>query len=270
MTSLNNIDRLVAEARQLLSTAYVGRQMTGVETIGSTNEEGVRLAEQGCIEGHVVIANHQTAGRGRFNRQWIDADADNLLFSLILFPEISHTLIPLLGLSAALAVSETIESVVPDAKATIKWPNDVLIGERKTCGILLESRRRSKNKHPSVILGIGLNVNQKHFPQSLEEYATSLRLASGVELDRARVLAGILNRFELHYESLKGEGYKNIVRHYQKRMMYLDQAVRFTYGAFGSSTTGILLGIDDTGSLRLRIDEKEQTFHAGEITFNKN
>jgi BirA family biotin operon repressor/biotin-[acetyl-CoA-carboxylase] ligase len=171
-------------------------------SVGSTNDEILRRAAEGAREGLVIAADQQTAGRGRQGRSWWDAPGNSLLFSVLLRPSIPLARFPLLGIAMACAVAEA-GSEAAGEPLSVKWPNDVLHGGRKLCGVLAEARPggaaggRGAPGHVLAI-GTGINVNQRagDFPADLRDRATSLREAAGGRaLDRRPILADVLARF---------------------------------------------------------------------------
>ena len=163
-----------------------------VEVVGeitSTNDELLRRGEEGAPEGTLLFAERQTAGRGQFQRPWDSAPGLGLWFSLLLRLEINDTMIPLLSAFPAVALVNTLESL--GIGSGIKKPNDLLIGNRKVAGILVETR---PGKHPFAVIGIGLNVNHSiaDFPVELQDRATSLALVAGSPVDRNAVAASLV------------------------------------------------------------------------------
>lgn len=163
-------------------------------SVDSTNDEVLRRAAEGAPEGLVVAADTQTAGRGRHGRAWQDQPGRSLLFSLLLRPELAPPSWPLLALAMAASVAEA-GGAHTGAALNVKWPNDVLWGGRKLCGILAEAR----GAPPALVIGTGINVDQapEDFPPELRDRAASLRIASaGRPLDRHALLEDILRAFE--------------------------------------------------------------------------
>jgi BirA family biotin operon repressor/biotin-[acetyl-CoA-carboxylase] ligase len=158
----------------------------------SSNDEMLRLGEDGAPEGSILFAESQTAGRGRFHRLWSTAPGLGLWFSLLLRPKINDSTIPALSTFAAVAIAETIRDLgIPGCG--IKEPNDVLITGRKVAGVLVETRM---GKFPFAVVGIGLNVNQSRndFPMELWDRAGSLAMATGQLLDRHRIAELLLGK----------------------------------------------------------------------------
>jgi BirA family transcriptional regulator, biotin operon repressor / biotin---[acetyl-CoA-carboxylase] ligase len=172
-----------AEAVLPLLTGRLGTPYRFVEECPSTQQ----LIAPDAAEGETVVADHQTAGRGRLGRDWIDEPGSSVLMSVCLRPQVDPARLPELTVVAARAVAGAIEAET-GLEPTVKHPNDVLVGGRKTAGILAEA------SEGRVVVGIGVNVAQRSFPPDTRLPATSLELETGREVDRARLTAGILNR----------------------------------------------------------------------------
>ena len=179
---------------------FLGIPVEHHPSIGSTNDEAYRRADEGAPEGLVVVADSQTRGRGRLGRMWWDVPRLSLSFSILLRPGIPLPQFPLLALGMACAVAEAGEEAV-GVRLEVKWPNDVLHDGRKLCGVLAESRAGG-SALPSLVIGAGVNVNQRaeDFPSEIRDRATSLCIAGGGRILRPRdVLAAILVRFERYF-----------------------------------------------------------------------
>src|ERR1700733_6540894 len=152
----------------------LGSPLLEFDTLPSTNELAREMAVQGAVEGTTILAREQTAGRGRLGRTWTSAAGEGLYVSIILRPKVQPRRFSIMTLASAVAVAETLISefaVTPD----IKWPNDVLVSDRKVCGILLETATEG-DKLEYAILGIGVNLGQPDFPDDIRESSTSLLL----------------------------------------------------------------------------------------------
>lgn len=188
------------ETTPLLKTRTMGRDIRYFETVDSTNTVAAREAAAGAPEGTVIVANTQTAGRGRQQRTWSSPSGCNLYFSIILRPRVPPRRVPQISLVAAVAVHQAILDHYPDLTIGIKWPNDILTGDGlKLCGILCESELETDMVHHAIV-GIGLNVNSTTFPPELRGLATSLRNKTGKNTSRPAVLASILSRFDAAYQ----------------------------------------------------------------------
>lgn len=255
---------LVEELPPLLTTDALGRSVRGFDTVGSTNTEALRWAEDGAPEGSVVYAEYQSAGRGRQGRTWTATAGQNLMLSVILRPLFPPERFSLVTLAGGVAVADAVAEVCTPLDVHIKWPNDVLIEGRKCCGMLLEASTDSTAS--VVVLGIGLNVNQDTFPESLDEHATSLRLETGRTIARAPLLADLLARLERWYASIHEDGGQALRAAYADRLRMMGQTVTLRVTDLQEPVEGTVVGLDETGSLRLRTDEGLHTFHAGDVT----
>ena len=251
----------------LLRTDRFGRAVRWHTAIDSTNADALRWAAQGAPEGALIGADHQRAGRGRHGRRWIDAPGQNLLVSLVLRPTLAPDQLGLIPLAAGVAVAEALERTLSLAPQ-LKWPNDVLLGERKVGGLLLEGHLPPRNGHgATLVLGLGLNVKQTHFPAELARSATSLALEVGRPLPRLPLLADLLFSLEAQYDGLGRDGGEAVREAFEARMLGRgsDAAIAFTPGA-PAALHGQLLGIHPSGALRLGTPDGERLLHAGEVT----
>ena len=234
-----------------LKTRILGRSLLCLEKTTSTNDVILELARQGALEGTTVTADIQTQGRGRQGRRWTQTQGKGLAFSLLLRPQLHSDELPEITLAAAVAVAKTLESF--QLKPQIKWPNDLLLNGRKVCGILTEMGPK-KDKMASVILGIGVNLNQatRDFPRELRGIATSLYRYSGRKVDRARFLQTLLRHLEETYHWVTERHFSKVLVEWRKRAVTLEQQVKITQAHhvfFGQVT-----GIDEKGALLVRND----------------
>lgn len=196
---------LAAEVTPHLKTSTFGRRIEYHDAVDSTNRAAGELARRGAGEGAVVVADSQTAGRGRLGRRWESPAGDNLYFSVLLAPNVEPARVPQLALVAAVAVHEGLAECCPEIDAKIKWPNDILVGGRKVAGILCEASLEADRVH-RVILGIGINVNGTRVPRALLATATTLRVAGGREVSRPALLGAVLNHLEARYRGWLRDG----------------------------------------------------------------
>jgi len=258
---------LVEHTQDHLATDRFGQPLRGVEAVASTNERAAAWAAEGAPEGATVLTEYQTTGRGRHGRAWSADKGQNLLFSVVLRPTLSPDRFGLLTVAAGLAVAEAIEPFVSPHEARLKWPNDVLLEARKTCGILLESSLTPPNTDAVVVLGVGLNVNQADFPDALADTATSLRLTTGRSVPRAPLLARLLRALERRYDAVQSDGADAVRAAYRDRLVGLGAATTLRVPGTDQTLSGTVVGITDTGALRLRTaDGSETTVHAGDVT----
>ena len=229
----------------------------------STNLEAGRLADE-VSHGTVIVAEKQTAGRGRRGRSWLSESGENLYFSMLLKPDFAPEQASMLTLVMAQAVAEGIDAMCR-CKCEIKWPNDIVLHGKKVCGILTEMQLDAgRIKH--VIVGVGVNVNQMEFAGEGLTYAGSLRGELGMEVDKLEVLVEILGRFRGYYEVFCKEGslkpmqtaYQSRLANYKKEVTVLDLK-----GAY----QGVALGINDKGELLVRrADGMVEEVYAGEVS----
>ena len=264
-----------------LRTNRFGRALRVHDEIGSTNTEAAAWARgenaDPAPEGAVVLTEFQTAGRGRHGRSW-SADAGcNLMLSVVLRPDLLPEQFGRVTITAGVAVAETVASFVEPHPVTIKWPNDILLDGKKTCGMLLETSFGTNPNQPSsgaVILGIGLNVNQTDFPPDLVDTATSMRLATGRPLPRPTVFAKLLAELETRYDAACNapcEAAHSVRTTYENRLDRRGDAVTLRFAGTDRTVSGYVRGITDDGALRLAPSpnapaHEETVLHAGEVT----
>lgn len=256
---------LIDDVTDLLTTDRFGQDLRGFEEVDSTNIHAGTWAQNGASEGSVVVTEHQTAGRGRHGRTWSADKGQNLLFSVVLRPALAADRLGLITVAASVAVAETIDHFVAPHRSSIKWPNDVLLEGRKTCGMLLETSMAGTQTE-AVVLGVGLNVNQTHFPESLEDSATSLRLTTGRPVPRPPLLARLLETLEARYDTVQAEGVDAIRGAFHERLTMLHAPTTLRFAGSDKTITGTVQGITEAGALRLETDQGVQTVNAGEVT----
>ncbi len=258
---------LAEETRSLLHTARFGRVLEAHATLPSTNARATAWAAEGAEEGSIVLAEEQTAGRGRHGRTWTSHPGKNLTFSIILRPALSADRLGLVILAACVAVCEVVEDVTAPISPAVKWPNDLLLDGRKCCGMLLESSFAGCSRStPAVVLGVGMNVNQHTFPPELVSSPTSLLLETGRLIPRAPLLARLLERFEVQYDTLSEDGGRTARRAYEARLSGIGEPTTLRFAGTDRIVHGRLHGITHDGALQLDTDAGRQTFHAGEVT----
>jgi BirA family transcriptional regulator, biotin operon repressor / biotin---[acetyl-CoA-carboxylase] ligase len=213
----------------------------------STNSLIFKLAEQGASEGTSVFADCQTKGKGRMKRQWQSPPGVNLYASVILKPEIDPALSPAITLMAGVAVAELLSSYCP-ATVNLKWPNDILVNNKKICGILSEIKTVGK-KIQFIIVGIGLNVNIKRtdFPYPLNEIATSLREEKGTDLSRIEIAVKLFDNLSKYYNIFLTEGFGSIRERWIHYSMMTGKYCEVECGR--DVCRGVVSGIDDDGAL---------------------
>ncbi|MGB9662045.1 MAG: biotin--[acetyl-CoA-carboxylase] ligase [Moorellaceae bacterium] len=235
------------EVTSALKTAWLGRSFYYYDEVGSTNQVAKELADAGAPEGAVVVAERQTSGRGRLGRFWLSPAGKGIWVSLILRPRVSPMQLPQLSLLAAVAVKESIEEAT-GLRPGIKWPNDLLLRERKVAGILTEMRAEIDTTQ-YVVLGIGINVNleREDFTPELESQATSLRLEAGREVARLSLLNALLCRLEYWYERWLEEGFSPVRAAWKEASITLGRQVKVI--ASDKVYLGVARDIDGEGAL---------------------
>lgn len=234
---------------ELADTLFAGK-LHFVRVTGSTNADAVAAARDGALHGSVFFADEQLAGRGRGDHGWISVAGEGLYVSVLLRPQIPASHLPLLPLVAGLAAAEAIRAV-SGLIVDMRWPNDLLIGPRKTGGILVESNLQAKGLlHAVAVVGIGINVHQRAFPAGLATPATSLDLETRKAISRQTLLAALLKSLEREASALANAAAAAAIT------ARLEQASTWIRGrrvdVHGpQSCTGLTAGLDDHGFLRV-------------------
>ncbi len=254
-------------AKAMKETELLGRRIHYFRATTSTQDEARRLAEAGAPEGTVVLAEEQTAGRGRMGRAWLSPPGSSILMSVIFRPYILPRQAHRLTMIASISVAEAIENLTP-LRVTIKWPNDILIAGKKAGGILTEIQA-SGDRILYAIVGIGLNVNI-HIPNSplapLAPFATSLSDELGYEFPRFVLLQEILSRMEENYRALRGG--EDFRERWLSRLYPLGQEVSVVTPA--GLLEGVAMGVNEDGALLLATPDGEIiTIWAGDVSLRK-
>ncbi len=235
------------------------------DRINSTNSYLLGLGAEGFPEGTVAVADEQTEGRGRFGRRWEAEPLSSLLFSVLLRPIfLQRDEVFILTFAAAVAVAEALESVA-DIRPELKWPNDILIDDKKVCGILLESSFEA-GRLDFIVLGAGLNVNQSGFSPELTEKATSLFLATGRKFEREEILQNILVKFDSVYGILKKRDFYRVMKRWRERVTMFGRRIELKVG--DRIVQGVFEKVTDEGAIVLGTSSGPQEFTAGEISLS--
>ncbi len=233
-----------------------------LETVASTNSEAKDRIRAHAAEGTVITARHQTAGRGRLDRQWLDDPDQSLLASYILYPERDAEDWGGLPLLSGLAVKRAIDRFLT-RDVRLKWPNDVLIDGKKLCGILVESGRMGDTAY--VILGIGINVRQRAFPGGLRTEPTSMYLESGVPFETGDILAALSGELTMLYEQWQRDGNAAVIPSWKTATDMLPSSIRLEQG----DEIRMLRAVDVSPSGALVVEnaegEREEIF-AGDVS----
>ena len=220
--------------------------------LGSTNTAAMQAASEGAPEGTVFLAEQQTAGKGRGGHTWHSADSAGIYCSVILRPVLPPAEVVVLSLAAALAVQSAVQAHDGKLPVDLKWPNDLLAGDKKFCGILTEMNAEATRVR-YVVIGIGINVNHSQFPAELEPVATSLRLASGREWSRVELCASLLKSLDREYRSLleKPDARESVLKRFQERSSSVKDRRVFVDSEDGGYE-GTTYGLDARGFLQVR------------------
>lgn len=252
------------ELASRLHTKWAGKNLEYHDSLGSTNVRARLLAEEGAPEGTLVVADAQTAGRGRRGRSWTSPAGKNLYFTLLLRPDFIPDKAPMLTLVMALAVQKAIEEI-SGCKTGIKWPNDIVLNGKKITGILTEMSVQS-DYIDNVVIGVGINVKAQDFSPELADKAASLEAELKRDISRALLLEKIMGHFERDYAlflerldlSLLMEDYNASLVNLGREVQVLDPA-----GAYN----GMAEGINEKGELLVRLpDGRIKEIYAGEVS----
>ncbi|HER25326.1 MAG TPA: biotin--[acetyl-CoA-carboxylase] ligase [Candidatus Atribacteria bacterium] len=243
------------EIQRELYTEYIGKEIYYFPELKSTNIMAKEKALQGIEkikEGTLIIAERQSAGKGRLGREWF-SPIGGIWISIILYPQLSPSYIPRITLMSAVAVVKAIK-ICTQIEPQIKWPNDILINEKKVCGILTEMNAELDIIN-WVVVGIGINANIDHraFPQDIQENTISLKEVAGKEVLRIKLVQAFLQEFEKHYESLKRREFSSILKEWKLNSHTLGRKVKVDMGE--RIITGEAVDIDKEGALVLKKED---------------
>jgi BirA family biotin operon repressor/biotin-[acetyl-CoA-carboxylase] ligase len=238
-------------SRRLLNTPY-WKRIYHFFKVESTNDIAMQLGEEGEAHGAIVLAEEQTRGRGRAGRAWTSEKSSGIYCSVLLRPQISPSQASLLTLVAGLAARDAVAEEL-HATPDIRWPNDLLVGGKKFCGILTEMHAEPDRVNYAVV-GIGINVNQSRLPAEITGVATSLRLESGHNHSRLEILIRLLRHLDRYYNQFLTDGPQPIVRRFAEVSSYFQgKRVRITTAT--ESFEGTTAGLELSGVLRVARDD---------------
>lgn len=256
------------EAETAKRNGILGRKAFLFDRVESTNDVALTLAREGQPEGTLVIAETQTAGKGRYDRMWFSPPHQGLWFSLILRPQTQQDKVALVMLLASLAMARAVEKAL-HLSPSIKWPNDVFLRGRKFCGILAASEF-VRNQLAYVVLGVGVNVNQRldDFPTELGRKVTSLRIETAETVDRAWFLGHVLVVVEeLYLDFVRGD-VDEALRAWEARCPMIGKNIQIRAGS--GIVSGIFESIDHCGRARMRqADGHVLTVSSGEASLSQ-
>lgn len=244
------------------NTLFVGKELVFMPQCQSTNTEAIRLsADKAVNEGIVVVTDQQLAGRGQRGNVWETQPGMNLTFSVVLHPTFLRLQDQfLLNIATSLAISDFLKHIGIDS--WIKWPNDVMVGQQKICGILIENQLNG-NKLAKSIVGIGLNVNQEQYNVPT---ATSLKLITGRAYDLSTLLTALLEKLEARYLMLRSGNIQKLTSLYEAVMYWKGE--EHTFEANGIQFTGEICGIDSqSGELCIRVKDEIEKFGIKQVAY---
>jgi BirA family biotin operon repressor/biotin-[acetyl-CoA-carboxylase] ligase len=242
-----------------------GRKWHFLPETDSTNAEIIRhLSSHPSEEGLVVIADCQTGGKGRSGRVWHSAPGTGIYLSMLIQPNLSPEQLPIVTLMAGLATAIAVNEFIPQP-AQLKWPNDLLLNNKKIAGVLCEYHA---TKIPVVIIGIGINVNHTHFPLEIKDIATSLKLESGIETNRTTLIKQLVTQLDFQYSELKKNRVQALIDNWTCHSNLFGKPISINKGE--QSITGKAIRLDPLGRLVI-LDEsgKEIVLDSGEVRIHK-
>ena len=253
----------VTELESIHSTEWAGCELYYYDSIDSTNTKAKELAEDGHPSGTLVVADRQTAGKGRRGRSWESPTGIGIFMTLMLKPEINPNNASMLTLVAAMATTRAIRRVT-GVPAMIKWPNDIVMNGKKVCGILTEmSAQFDYINH--IVIGIGINVHNEEFPEEIKETASSLFLESGQHIHRASLIEAFLEEFEdVYAEYLKTEDMEGLQKEYDTMLVNRGRQVRVLDPK--EPFEGKAMGITKKGELIVDTWESRKLVSSGEVS----
>lgn len=244
------------------NTLFMGKELVFMPQCQSTNSEAIAMCTNTAVmEGTVIVTDHQLAGRGQRGNTWESSEGMNLTFSIILnltFLRLQDQF--LLSIITSLAIHDFLTALGVDSK--IKWPNDVLVGEKKICGILVENQVNG-DKLTNSIVGIGLNVNQEHLPIAT---ATSLKQITNKEYDLSILLSALLEKLEARYLMLRSGNFAKLISLYETQMYWKGDERNFS--ANGINFSGAICGVDSSsGQLCIRTNDEIKKFGIKQVAY---
>lgn len=253
----------------LLKPEYIGAYlddyrvpMRWFEEVGSTNDYGKKWAQEGAEDGSVVVAEHQTMGKGRLNRSWESVPHGSVEMSIVLRPKIPPQQAAGINFAVALGVAAAIEKGY-GVSTKIKWPNDITYQNKKICGILTEMSADMDHIEYAVS-GAGVNANQETFHGELKEKATSIRIITGKSVNRAQLCAMEIQEILRYYKKYIVSGMSSIIQEYKEKSAVLGKQINVIAGA--ETYCGFCKGFAEDGTLLVEVDGELRRLLAGEVS----
>ena len=251
--------------RFILNTLFTGKHFLSFDELPSTNSYAIGIMGDNPPEGTVILAWNQTAGRGQRGNSWQVQSGRNLTFSVIYYPAFLEAKdIFSLSKITSMAIREAIADLLPLQDVSIKWPNDILLNNKKVTGILIENQLEG-SRIKSCVIGIGLNVNQQIFPDEINDSATSMRQFADQDFPIEKVLNIVLEKLEAHYLQLKAGRKDHIDRTYLKHLYGYQTPL--TFRVKDKYLEGVITGVDAQGRLAVDCEKRLRYFDIKEIQF---
>ena len=251
--------------RNLQSQIFGHKELHIFDETDSSNIQAFRSASEGAAEGSIVIAESQTSGKGRFGRRWVSPPGENLYLSIIIRPQIPTLTAPRLTLVAAVALSETLDSLGASGHR-IKWPNDILFNGKKLSGILTEMKGDC-DSIDFIIIGVGVNLNSSSddYPDEIKDSVISLKEITGSEIDRIVFLNSFLLHFEKKYSDFLQGRFSEILGSWIEKSSIINQRIKVTN--YDEIFTGLVIGITPDGNLTVQTDDGIRLVNSGDINY---
>ncbi|MDA3798495.1 MAG: biotin--[acetyl-CoA-carboxylase] ligase [Kiritimatiellae bacterium] len=255
------------EIRPLIEeNSIVGSKFFFADEIDSTNKKASALAEDGTPDGTVVLAEKQTAGKGRLGRKWESPENTGIYCSVVLRPQLALPETALITFIVAIAISEAIRECCPTLQTQIKWPNDILVNDKKIVGVLTEASAEMQHVN-HVIVGFGINVNTyaEHLPPRFIFPASSLAVESKHDVDRVTLAALCLKQLDFWYNCLNNGGADKIVERWKKLSTMIGRAV--VVEQINSKIEGTIEGVSKDGALLVKDKNKTHVMYSGDVKY---
>ncbi len=251
------------ELESIRKTAWAGKQIVYYHVTDSTNIQAKRLAEEGFPHGTLVVAERQESGRGRRGRFWESPEHAGVFMTILLRPDFEPKQASMLTIIAAMAVTKAIQTMM-QLSAKIKWPNDIVLNDKKICGILTEMSTEMDAIN-YVVIGIGINVSNRQFGEEAAKIATSIAIESGMQVHRVELIESVWEWFEFYYDRFCKDGdLESIRKEYDACLVNRDRQVRILDPK--EPFVGIAKGITKTGELIVETEEGMKQVSSGEVS----
>lgn len=256
---------LPSEIQIGLDTQIIGKEMHYQPSVDSTNRLAKKLAYNGAADGAIVVAEEQTGGKGRLDRNFYSPRGKGIWFSVILRPNLLPKDAPKCTLMAAVAIAEAMKRF--DLRAEIKWPNDIMFDGRKLVGILTEMTGEI-GKVTYIVIGVGINVNisRDEFPDELKDIAASLSEISGYEISRVKLFRAVLEEFDKLYREVNAAGFDKIIQRWKEYNITLGKNIRVISAIDGKSFTGKAVDLNADGALVVETETGRRSVYAGDVS----